>query len=253
MCLIYIKSERMGLKMGLAQLKENESCEICAKTARKEAVNDMKKNLIMDAAQRVIARDGFVSARLENIAEEAGFSKASIYHYFADKEALLAHMVIRELRADYYKCLEATEKNLPFVEYVKVFVSTFFDNEVLESGEAYMLDIATAMVTTSKHADLMHEVRDYKLGAYELMKQAVRRARENGEIEIPVEDRAVAAMIISFVNTTVIMRSFVVSLNNSPKETRVTDVELSDSYMPPTFDWIYNSIMALLKPWIKEA
>lgn len=44
---------------------------------------------IKDAARRVLARDGYVNAKIGDIAEEAGKAIGSFYQYFKNKEELL--------------------------------------------------------------------------------------------------------------------------------------------------------------------
>jgi TetR/AcrR family transcriptional regulator, fatty acid metabolism regulator protein len=46
--------------------------------------------LILDAAVRVFARAGYHTARVGDIAEEAGVAHGLLYHYFPSKEAVLA-------------------------------------------------------------------------------------------------------------------------------------------------------------------
>lgn len=48
------------------------------------------EELFREAARRVFARDGYLNAKLEDIAAEAGKSPASFYNYFESKGALLA-------------------------------------------------------------------------------------------------------------------------------------------------------------------
>jgi len=50
---------------------------------------------ILDAALSVFAEKGFATARVEDIAREAGLSKGAIYLYFASKEAMLNGLVER--------------------------------------------------------------------------------------------------------------------------------------------------------------
>jgi len=44
---------------------------------------------IIQAAMIVFARNGFVQTRMQDIAQEAGLSKATLYLYFASKEDLI--------------------------------------------------------------------------------------------------------------------------------------------------------------------
>jgi AcrR family transcriptional regulator len=48
-----------------------------------------KRRLILDAAVRVFARQGFHTCRVSDIADEAGVAYGLVYHYFSSKEAIL--------------------------------------------------------------------------------------------------------------------------------------------------------------------
>jgi AcrR family transcriptional regulator len=56
--------------------------------ARGAAAAD-KRRLILDAAVRVFARQGFHSARVSDIADEAGVAYGLVYHYFDSKDEVL--------------------------------------------------------------------------------------------------------------------------------------------------------------------
>jgi AcrR family transcriptional regulator len=66
-----------------------------AKENRDQIVRDAKSSLILDAALKMFAEKGFHETRLDDIAAAAGFSKASLYNYYADKEAIFLHIIIR--------------------------------------------------------------------------------------------------------------------------------------------------------------
>jgi TetR/AcrR family fatty acid metabolism transcriptional regulator len=66
------------------------------KTNREQIIREAKSNIILDAALKVFAEKGFYTARLEDIAAEAGFSKASLYTYYNDKEAIFLNLANRE-------------------------------------------------------------------------------------------------------------------------------------------------------------
>ncbi len=58
-----------------------------ASTARSPAVD--KRRLILDAAVRVFARQGFHTCRVSDIADEAGVAYGLVYHYFDSKDEVL--------------------------------------------------------------------------------------------------------------------------------------------------------------------
>jgi TetR/AcrR family transcriptional regulator, fatty acid metabolism regulator protein len=56
-------------------------------TARSAAVD--KRRIILDAAVRVFARQGFHTCRVSDIADEAGVAYGLVYHYFQSKDEVL--------------------------------------------------------------------------------------------------------------------------------------------------------------------
>ena len=56
----------------------------------RQAASEEKRRLILDAAVRVFARDGYHTSRVGDIAEEAGIAHGLLYHYFSSKEEVLA-------------------------------------------------------------------------------------------------------------------------------------------------------------------
>ena len=56
---------------------------------------DAKRRLILDAAVRVFARQGYDDARVGDVAREAGVAYGLVYHYFGSKDAVL-EAVFRE-------------------------------------------------------------------------------------------------------------------------------------------------------------
>jgi AcrR family transcriptional regulator len=65
----------------------------------RHASTEEKRKLILSAAVRVFARDGYHTSRVGDIAEEAGVAHGLLYHYFSSKEEVLA-TVFRENWAD---------------------------------------------------------------------------------------------------------------------------------------------------------
>lgn len=66
---------------------------------RKQAVDALKRDLILDAAARVFETEGLEGASLRAIAAEAGYTPAALYFHFASKEALYGALLGRSLEA----------------------------------------------------------------------------------------------------------------------------------------------------------
>jgi AcrR family transcriptional regulator len=55
------------------------------------------RELLLDAAERCFAAEGFAGASLDRIAEAAGFTRGAVYSNFADKAELFATVIDRRL------------------------------------------------------------------------------------------------------------------------------------------------------------
>ena len=70
-----------------------------ARTQAKD--HSAKREAILEAAARVFASEGFDRASMAALAQDAGISKANIYHYYDSKDALLFDLLdshLKELR-----------------------------------------------------------------------------------------------------------------------------------------------------------
>ena len=57
--------------------------------APKPDVSEERKQQILEAASEVFSQKGFDNARMEDIAEQTGLSKGSLYLYFKSKDDLI--------------------------------------------------------------------------------------------------------------------------------------------------------------------
>ncbi len=53
------------------------------------------RELVLDAAERVMAEDGFEAATLARVVQEAGVPMSSVYHYYGSKDGILLAVMER--------------------------------------------------------------------------------------------------------------------------------------------------------------
>src|SRR3954471_2118257 len=70
---------------------------MAAKLSRWERRPEERPGELLDAAVRVFASKGYRSARLDDVAAEAGVTKGAVYHHFANKEELLVRALDHHL------------------------------------------------------------------------------------------------------------------------------------------------------------
>lgn len=61
----------------------------------KASSDEAKRNLILDAALRVFGQRGFEEPNMDDVAEEADYTRRSLYRFFASKEELGMALAIR--------------------------------------------------------------------------------------------------------------------------------------------------------------
>jgi AcrR family transcriptional regulator len=77
--------------------------EVPPRVARRERRRERSREEIVDAARRVLLRQGIAATTLDAIANEVGLTKAALYYYYPSKDALLFEIMFdtieRESRA----------------------------------------------------------------------------------------------------------------------------------------------------------
>jgi AcrR family transcriptional regulator len=64
---------------------------------RQQAVKDHKRQIILDAAQRIFAAEGLEGASLRAIAKEAGYTPGALYFHYANKEEIYGDLLAASL------------------------------------------------------------------------------------------------------------------------------------------------------------
>lgn len=82
-----------------------------------------KYDQVLDGARRVFLRDGFDGASVDDIAREAGVSKATLYSYFPDKRLLFTEICNSECRRQTEEAEAAIDETAP-VEELLTFAAT---------------------------------------------------------------------------------------------------------------------------------
>jgi AcrR family transcriptional regulator len=96
-------------------------------TERRERDRERRKNEIIDAAEKVFFKNGFENATVENIAEEAEYSKATLYLYFSSKEELYFAVCQRAEGKLFKEVDKAISKVDGTFDKIKAFLSAFVD------------------------------------------------------------------------------------------------------------------------------
>ncbi|MBZ4687960.1 MAG: transcriptional regulator, TetR family [Clostridiales bacterium] len=147
----------------------------------KEFQQHDKKILILRAAVKVFSKKGFHLAKIEEIAEEAGVGKGTIYEYFNSKKNLFEEMFIR-INELYFKNInefldsdkEVKEKIFLFIYTHLKFISEHKDMAKIMMNEHHLFSEKIMQKTIKQRQKLIKNIE-------EVVSQGV----ATGEIAVP--------------------------------------------------------------------
>ncbi len=169
--------------------------------AREKAVRDAKAGLILDAALKVFARNGYHSTRLEDIAAAAGFSKGSLYNYYDSKEVIFLSLAIREYERLCERLADRLDPRKALAENIEVLLRTVF--EVFGEHFALLLEISDVRAMSGmeleslakQHAVLMQDFRHWVRETQALFETILSAARARRELQSSLDDGVLARFI----------------------------------------------------------
>ncbi len=97
-------------------------------TAHSDIIRKGRKyDEVLTGARRVFLRDGFEGASVDDIAREAGVSKATLYSYFPDKRVLFLEIVSQQCLAMADQAMRLDLANKPAREVLTIAASVFLE------------------------------------------------------------------------------------------------------------------------------
>ena len=87
--------------------------------SKEEVVQEFRIQSIQEATMRVISRKGMAAATMQEIADEAGVAKGTIYLYFRDRDELVEKTFETAMQQLNERIDAALDKNIPFEEKLR--------------------------------------------------------------------------------------------------------------------------------------
>lgn len=94
-----------------------------ATKSKEEVVQEFRIASIQDATMRVIARKGMAAATMQEIAEEAGVAKGTIYLYFRDRDELVEKTFETSMEKLFVQIDEALDRDVAFEDKLRAVMS----------------------------------------------------------------------------------------------------------------------------------
>ena len=146
--------------------------------------------MILDAAVRVFARQGFHTCRVSDIADEAGVAYGLVYHYFSSKEEILDTLFLERWDVMLAAIAEADASSCPPRDKLFAIASFIIDSYRHDPDLMKVIIVEVTRAANTFGRTHLGKIRD----AYAQIAAIVERAQERGEFraEITPEFAALA-------------------------------------------------------------
>jgi TetR/AcrR family transcriptional regulator, fatty acid metabolism regulator protein len=149
-----------------------------------------KRRVILDAAVRVFARQGFHTCRVSDIADEAGVAYGLVYHYFQSKDEVLDTLFLERWAVMLTAIREIDARDIPARDKLRAIASFIVDSY---RHDPDLMKVIIVEVTRAANSFGQAHLTDIT-EAYRLIGGIVSKAQERGEFrpEISAEFAAQA-------------------------------------------------------------
>ena len=135
-----------------------------------------KRRVILDAAVRVFARQGFHTCRVSDIADEAGVAYGLVYHYFSSKDQILDTLFLERWNL-MLRAIEAADGSERTPRDKLYAIASFIVDSYRHDPE--LMKVIIVEVTRAANTFGRTHLADIR-EAYALIAAIVRRAQEEG-------------------------------------------------------------------------
>jgi TetR/AcrR family fatty acid metabolism transcriptional regulator len=138
-----------------------------------------KRRLILDAAVRVFARQGFNQCRVSDIADEAGVAYGLVYHYFRSKDEVLDTLFLERWNVMLDVIRELDARDVPARDKLYALASFIIESYRHDPDLMKVIIVEVTRAANSFGQTHLPKIRE----AYDLIAQIAERAQERGEFK----------------------------------------------------------------------
>lgn len=150
---------------------------------------------LTDVALRVFARKGYDGASMDDVAAEAGITKASIYHHVSGKEALLARGLGRALDALFDALDEEPAKTGPAAQRLRHLVGRVAETTTTHLAEVAVLFRVRGNSVTERDALTRRRRFDG------IVAELVQQAQAAGDVRKDLDPRLLTRLMFGMSNS----------------------------------------------------
>jgi TetR/AcrR family transcriptional regulator, fatty acid metabolism regulator protein len=135
-----------------------------------------KRRMILDAAIRVFAREGFHRCRVSDIANEAGVAYGLVYHYFRSKDEVLDTLFTERWTLLLEAIADVDARDIPIREKLQAIASFIIDSYQNDPDLMKVIIVEVTRAANTFGRAHLDEISD----AYERIAAIIRKAQDDG-------------------------------------------------------------------------
>ena len=183
-----------------------------------EQTHSSSKQAILDAAQDLLARHGYAGLSMRELALESGLAKATIYHYFQDKEDIFRQVLERDMRTVHDHIMAVTAKEAGCLAKLRATIYAYFS--LMHARRAIIMSV---MREIGGNKPMLHEMmcnsRNLHLGP---LMNLIQQGIDEGVFR-PVNVEYTTYSLLGMINAFVIFQLYHNETNTSESNTHETN------------------------------
>jgi TetR/AcrR family transcriptional repressor of nem operon len=151
------------------------------------------RQIILDAAQRLVAQKGYMAVGLNEILAEAGVPKGSFYHWFDSKDAFGNAMMQRYFDG-YLSAIDgiAADKDKSSAEHLMQYWRKFYDTQVVDNGQGRCLVVKLGAEVSDLSESMRMVLKVGTTGIVDRLEQMIVKGLAEGSVSVEASPRDTA-------------------------------------------------------------
>ena len=158
----------------------------------------MRRNDIVDAAEKLFFSRGYENVTMDDIAKEMEMARATLYLSFRNKEDIYAAIAIRASKIVSRMFGEMNRKGMTGIEKIRSVGSIYYEFYKKYTGY-YMAYYHTGMFDPAGSPDL-EELKTIRVNSFRRVVDAVKEGMKDGSIRDDVDPEAATLVMLSMSN-----------------------------------------------------
>lgn len=168
------------------------------KAERKEKEREMRRNEIIDAAEKLFFSKGYENVTMDDIAKEIGMARGTLYLSFKNKEDIYVSIAIRasKIVGEMFRTID--QKGKTGIEKIRSIVKTYYEFYTKYNGY-YMAYYNSGMFKHEGSPELV-ELKSIRMRSFNIVVDAMRDGMKDGTIRKDMDPVATTLIMLFCTN-----------------------------------------------------